>query len=257
MDRSPGFGSITYDLIRPFQTRFRFGFTPYIVLNLAIYNNSLDRSTKSTTSHLFNSALSACKHRVSDSISLPSRGSFHLSLTVLLHYRSPRSIQAWRVVPPASNGVPRVPLYSGSCYVNLNFIYWTITIFGRASHHVLLFSLNRVCSPQPQMYFYFWFGLFRFRSPLLTKSIFLSSPVGTQMFQFPTSPNLYTIYSCTINWSFLTSQVSPFGFPRINVYLQLPVDYRSLSRPSSALGAKAFSLCSLQLNLYFISWFSF
>ena len=29
---------------------------------------------------------------VSDSISLPSRGSFHLSLTVLVHYRSLRSI---------------------------------------------------------------------------------------------------------------------------------------------------------------------
>ena len=52
MDRSPGFGSIIYDLIRPLQTRFRFGSIPYIVLNLAIYNNSLDRSTKSTISHL-------------------------------------------------------------------------------------------------------------------------------------------------------------------------------------------------------------
>ena len=52
MDRSPGFGSITYDLNRPIQTRFRFDFIPYIVLNLAIYNNSLDRSTKSTISHL-------------------------------------------------------------------------------------------------------------------------------------------------------------------------------------------------------------
>ena len=30
----------------------------------------------------------ACKHTVSDSLSLPSRGSFHLSLTVLVHYRS-------------------------------------------------------------------------------------------------------------------------------------------------------------------------
>ncbi len=50
MDRSPGFGSITYDLYRPFQTRFRFGSIPYEVLNLAIYNNSLDRSTKSTIS---------------------------------------------------------------------------------------------------------------------------------------------------------------------------------------------------------------
>ena len=52
MDRSPGFGSIIYDLNRPIQTRFRFGSIPYIVLNLAIYNNSLDRSTKSTISHL-------------------------------------------------------------------------------------------------------------------------------------------------------------------------------------------------------------
>ena len=52
MVRSPGFGSITYDLNRPIQTRFPFGFVPYIVLNLAIYNNSPDRSTKSTILHL-------------------------------------------------------------------------------------------------------------------------------------------------------------------------------------------------------------
>ena len=52
MVRSPGFGSITYDLNRPIQTRFPFGYVPYIVLNLAIYNNSPDRSTKSTTSHI-------------------------------------------------------------------------------------------------------------------------------------------------------------------------------------------------------------
>ena len=37
---------------RAFHTRFRFDFVPYLVLNLAIYNNSLDRSTKSTISHL-------------------------------------------------------------------------------------------------------------------------------------------------------------------------------------------------------------
>ena len=52
MDRSPGFGSIIYDLYRPFQTRFLFGSIPYSELNLAIYNNSLDRSTKSTISRL-------------------------------------------------------------------------------------------------------------------------------------------------------------------------------------------------------------
>ena len=50
MDRSLGFGSIIYDLA----ALFRLGFpsTPYLtVLNLAIYNNSPDRSTKSTISH--------------------------------------------------------------------------------------------------------------------------------------------------------------------------------------------------------------
>ena len=52
MDRSPGFGSIIYDLYRPLQTRFLFGSIPYLELNLAIYNNSLDRSTKSTISRL-------------------------------------------------------------------------------------------------------------------------------------------------------------------------------------------------------------
>jgi len=31
----------------------------------------------------------ACRHTVSGSVSLPFRGSFHLSLTVLVHYRSP------------------------------------------------------------------------------------------------------------------------------------------------------------------------
>ena len=43
--------------------------------------------------------------------------------------------------------------------------------------------------------------------------------------------------------------VSPFGNPRIKDYLHLPVAYRSLSRPSSALGAKASSLCFISLDL--------
>jgi len=36
-------------------------------------------------------ALTVCKPTVSGAISLPSRGTFHLSLTVLVHYRSPVS----------------------------------------------------------------------------------------------------------------------------------------------------------------------
>ena len=37
-------------------------------------------------------ALTACRRTVSGTISLPSRGTFHLSLTVLVRYRSPGSI---------------------------------------------------------------------------------------------------------------------------------------------------------------------
>ena len=44
-------------------------------------------------------------------------------------------------------------------------------------------------------------------------------------------------------------RVSSFGYPRIKAYLQLPVAFRSLSRPSSAPNAKAFSLCSSLLEL--------
>ena len=47
MGRSPGFGSNTYDFIRPFQTRFRYGCRPE-VLNLARDTHSPDHSTKGT-----------------------------------------------------------------------------------------------------------------------------------------------------------------------------------------------------------------
>ena len=50
---------------------------------------------------------------------------------------------------------------------------------------------------------------------------------------------------------FFTAGVSPFGNPRIEAYLQLPAAYRSLSRPSSAPCAKAFTLCSCSLELSF------
>ena len=67
--------------MRPIQTWFPFGSRP-LVLNLASKRNSPDRSTKSTRSYL-RSTSTACRHRVSGSLSLPSRGSFHLSFTVL------------------------------------------------------------------------------------------------------------------------------------------------------------------------------
>ena len=46
----------------------------------------------------------------------------------------------------------------------------------------------------------------------------------------------------------LLCRVSPFGNSGIKAYVRLPQTYRSLSRPSSALDAKAFPLRSYQLD---------
>ncbi len=59
-------------------------------------------------------ALTDCKRTVSGTLSLPSRGTFHHSLTVLIRYRSLRSIQAYRVVPADSQQIPRARCYSGN-----------------------------------------------------------------------------------------------------------------------------------------------
>ena len=57
------------------------------------------------------------------------------------------------------------------------------------------------------------------------------------------------MYLLKDDWAFL-SRVSPFGYLRINSYLHFPAAFRSLSRPSSAPGAKAFPLCSFLLDLF-------
>ena len=48
----------------------------------------------------------------------------------------------------------------------------------------------------------------------------------------------------------LLRRVSPFRYLRVKGYLLLTAAFRSLSRLSSALSAKASTLCSLQLNLF-------
>ena len=56
--------------------------TRWLILQKARYRDHLRRDGDSLTD---------CKPTVSGTISLPSRGTFHLSLTVLVRYRSPRS----------------------------------------------------------------------------------------------------------------------------------------------------------------------
>ena len=65
-----------------------------------------------------------------------------------------------------------------------------------------------------------WFGLIRFRSPLLTESRFLSFPPGTEMFQFPGLAN------CTYAFS-----ASQFGNPGFSARLTAPPGFSQSSTP--------------------------
>jgi hypothetical protein len=114
MGRSPGFGS-TADDLSPFQTRFRSGSGPE-ALNLAANGNSPAHSSIGTLSALAPSLAArrhrprtACRRTVSGALSLPSRGAFHLSLAVLVHYRSlwVFSLGRWSSRLPAGFPVPR------------------------------------------------------------------------------------------------------------------------------------------------------
>ena len=49
----------------------------------------------------------------------------------------------------------------------------------------------------------------------------------------------------------LSRRVSPFGDLRIEAYLRLPAAFRSWSRPSSANGAMASTLCSSLLDFFY------
>ena len=67
-------------------------------------------------------------------------------------------------------------------------------------------------------------------------------------FSSPRSPCMTMDSSCSDRG--MLCRVSPFGNLRIDVYVPLPAAYRSLSRPSSALSAKASTLRSFSLDLF-------
>jgi hypothetical protein len=163
-------------LERPIQTRFRFGFG-CDSLNLATQSNSPDHSPKGTPS-----GLRMCSQSERTRIALrlfvsirfqvlfhsPNRGAFHLSLTVLVHYRSLRvfSLGKWTYLLPAGLACPAVLKVTAGVF--------TLSPTGLSPSLVGLSSVIRLEIQLPLRRPYNphsarppGFGLFPVRSPLL------------------------------------------------------------------------------------------
>ena len=146
------------------------------------------------------------------------------------------------MVPPVSHRVSRVLRYSGYQLTQIGFRLRDYHPLWSAFPCRSTSFLLRDVSPQPR----------RINPPVcpLPRSLATTSGISVD---FSSSPYLDVsvqavpflhLFDSMQDTGVLLQWVSPFGNLRINAYVQLPAAYRSLSRPSSALDAKAFPLRS-------------
>ena len=83
-------------------------------------------------------APTACKQPVSGSISLPSKGSFHLSFTVLVHYRSPNIFSLTRWFWQIHTELHMFRATQDTARYVIHFVYRAITFFGLPFQVILL-----------------------------------------------------------------------------------------------------------------------
>ena len=152
-----------------------------------------------------------------------------------------------------SNRISRVPSYSGIIKTRLNvFMYRTITFYGK-SFQIFLLTFNFLtCQFNCN-----WINNYPTTLILQDLQIWHNISLGYSHFVRHYSGNHFCflflwLLRCFSSPGSLTLQcdissicrVTPFGNLRIKVFVPLPTAYRSLSRPSSPLRAKAFPLRS-------------
>jgi hypothetical protein len=154
------------------------------------------------------------------SVSLPLPGGF----SPFPHGTRPLAVvsgmQPWRVVPPASHKISRVPWYSGSPATARTGGYGSLTRSAgpfQVTSPVAWVVSCRAHNPQRNA----GFGLCRVRSPLLTASQLISLPRGTEMFQFPRCPSAALCIQAGIA-DHAVGWVAPFGDSRISACARLP-----------------------------------
>ena len=151
------------------------------------------------------------------------------------------------MVLAGSHGISRVPRYSGypsepaDCRLPGCHRLWRAVPDPSTNPLVFYSPALRPNRPYNPAVHARRFGLFRVRSPLLAESLLFSSPEGTEMVHFPSLPSTGLWIQPGIS-RYYPGGVSPFGHPRVKACLQLTEAYRSLPRPSSTSGAKAFTV---------------
>ena len=173
----------------------------------------------------------------------PVRGSFHLSLTVLVHYRSLSSIQPYQMVLVDSHKASPTSRYSGYQPHVFPYVYGTITLFCATSQQLQL-------------------RIYMIMSVLQPRCCRNNTGLGSYAFARHYLRNHYCFLFLCLLRCFSSAglrccnipsvcQVAPFGYLRIKSYLRIPAAFRSLSRPSSPLRAKASSVCPFLLSLIY------
>ena len=155
------------------------------------------------------------------------------------------------MVPPDSVRVSRVRTYSGAIREAVQFRLrdgcplWFAVPRDSTTTQLCNSTMDGPTTPpwtNPRR-----FGLFPFRSPLLRESLLISFPRGTEMFQFPRFPLPALCVQAGV------PQSCCGGFPHSDIrgskaIQRLTAAYRSRSRPSSTLGAKASTVCPYYLD---------
>ena len=144
------------------------------------------------------------------------------------------------MVPPYSHRVSRVRRYSGYNWSTQSFAYETITPYGVSSHTLQLDVIVPLRCPNPEGIATLGLACSAFaRHYLRNRFCFLFLSL---LRCFSSGGSLYASMYSMHNDGFLIRRIAPFGYLWITACLRLPIAFRSLPRPSSAPGAKAFAL---------------
>jgi hypothetical protein len=147
------------------------------------------------------------------------------------------------VVLPDSHKISRVSWYSGT-HINItqDFVYGAITLYGSSFQNLPLslhVYIREPYNPLPKA----GFGLFRFRSPLLTESRLIFFLPVTLDVSVRWLTSTHPIDSGGSLRGFSSEGFPHSEIPGYNGSWRLPETYRNLVRPSSAFKSKSSIVC--------------